>query len=377
MTEPRYDVIAIGNAIVDVMAPCSDELIDELQLNKGGMTLVDDEGAAMLYDAMGPAREISGGSAANTLAGMAALGAQCAFIGQVAKDQLGDVFSHDIRAVGIDFDTPSRDGQPSTARCLIFVTPDGERSFTSPKIITADETLRVEEVDLSQIDRAEMMLFGTNQMVTPKLRDAAMLALRTAHNRDRFVAFDPNIRLHLWDDTRRVLPCMNEAIPNVDLVKLNDEEIEMLGRGMSAEQLYTEWFEPAGVTALIATYASGGAEVFCGDFRLSVDAPNVEVVDTTGAGDGFVAGVLSAICGLTEDMKLRSSRALRARLRAWDEETWRHILNLGCFVGSHVCTTLGATTGLPTLDQVPKHLSPKGSKVPVTQACLAEVKSTT
>ena len=91
MTDPRYNVIAIGNAIVDVMAPCEEELIDELGLNKGGMTLVDEDGARRLYDAMGPAKEISGGSAANTLAGMSALGAQCAFVGQVATDQLGDV----------------------------------------------------------------------------------------------------------------------------------------------------------------------------------------------------------------------------------------------------------------------------------------------
>ena len=100
MTDPRYDVIAIGNAIVDVMAPCEEELIGELDLNKGGMTLVDTARAEELYAAMGPAKEISGGSAANTLAGMAALGAQCAFIGQVADDQLGAVFAHDIRAVG-------------------------------------------------------------------------------------------------------------------------------------------------------------------------------------------------------------------------------------------------------------------------------------
>jgi sugar/nucleoside kinase (ribokinase family) len=125
MNEPRYDVIAIGNAIVDVMAPCGDELIEELQLNRGGMTLVDTARARELYDAMGPAREISGGSAANTLAGLAALGAQCAFIGQVADDQFGRVFAHDIHSVGIDFDTPARDSEPSTAQCLIFVTPTG------------------------------------------------------------------------------------------------------------------------------------------------------------------------------------------------------------------------------------------------------------
>jgi fructokinase len=321
-------------------------------------------------------RKIVGGAPANVALGLARLGRRSGLMSKVGEDEFGHFLLESLAKEGVCTLAMIPTNEAPTGFTFVSLTPDGERSFTSPKIITADETLRIEEVDLSQIDRAEMMLFGTNQMVTPKLRDAAMLALRTAHQRDRFVAFDPNIRLHLWDDTRRVLPCMNEAIPNVDLVKLNDEEIDMLGRGMSAEQIYTEWFEPAGVTALIATYASGGAEVFCGDFRLSVDAPDVEVIDTTGAGDGFVAGVLSAICGLTEDMNVRSARALRARLRAWDVKTWRHILELGCFVGSHVCTTLGATTGLPTLDQVPERIKPK-NKVPVTQASLAEVKATT
>src|SRR3569833_569906 len=126
MTEARYDVIAIGNAIVDVIAPCGDELIEELQLNRAGMTLVDTARAQELYEAMGPARETSGGSAANTLAGLAALGAQCAIIGQVAKDQLGEVCTHDIHAVGIEFDPPARADDPPTGRCLIFVAPAGQ-----------------------------------------------------------------------------------------------------------------------------------------------------------------------------------------------------------------------------------------------------------
>ena len=110
MSQPSTDVIAIGNAIVDVMAPCDDARIEELGMARGGMTLIDTDRARELYDAMGPAREVSGGSAANTLAGLAALGARCAFIGQVADDQLGEVFAHDIRAGGIAFATPSRAG---------------------------------------------------------------------------------------------------------------------------------------------------------------------------------------------------------------------------------------------------------------------------
>src|SRR5690606_19143848 len=131
MTQPTYDVIAIGNAIVAILAPGEDGLIEQLQLNRGGMTLVDAARARELYDAMGPAREVSGGSAANTLAGLAALGARCAFIGQVANDQFGRVFAHDIRSVGIDFETPAREGEPPTAQCLIFVSPDGQRDRKS------------------------------------------------------------------------------------------------------------------------------------------------------------------------------------------------------------------------------------------------------
>ena len=129
--DARYDVIAIGNAVVDVIASCTDELIEELGLNRGGMTLVDAEGAKTLYAAMGQAREVSGGSAANTLAGASMLGLQCAFVGQVCNDQLGEVFTHDMRATGIDFDTPPLEREPPTGRCLIFVTPDGERTMNT------------------------------------------------------------------------------------------------------------------------------------------------------------------------------------------------------------------------------------------------------
>src|SRR6218665_1021483 len=131
MTKPSIDVIAIGNAIVDVMAPAADADIERLGLARGGMTLVDTDRARELYDAMGPAREIWGGSGANTLAGLAALGAKCAFIGQVADDQLGEVFAHDIRAGGITFATPSRAGDLPTGRRLLFVSPDGQRTMNT------------------------------------------------------------------------------------------------------------------------------------------------------------------------------------------------------------------------------------------------------
>ena len=301
-------------------------------------------------------RKVVGGAPANVALGLARLGRRSGLMGKIGEDEFGHFLLESLAREGVCTLPMIPTGEAPTGFTFVSLTADGERSFMSPRTLTADQTLRCDELDLTQFDRAELVLFGTNQMVNPSLRDATMSALRAARARDRFVALDPNIRLHLWDDTRRVLPCIQEMIPLVDLIKLNDEEIELLGRGMSAEQLYHEWFAPAGVTALIATHARGGARVYCGDYSTAAKAPPVDVVDTTGAGDGFVAGTLSAICGLTQDMRSREGRAIRARMRAWDEATWKRILELGCFVGSHVCTTLGATTGLPTLEQVPESL---------------------
>ena len=175
MTETRYDVIAIGNAIVDIMAASDDATIERLSLNKGGMTLVDAEGARRLYEAMGPAKEISGGSAANTLAGLAALGARCAFIGQVADDQFGRVFAHDIRAGGIDFDTPTREAEPPTAQCLIFVTPDAQRTMNT--FLGASQYLPAAALDEDSIAAAKV-LYLEGYLWDPEEPRAAMRRAR-------------------------------------------------------------------------------------------------------------------------------------------------------------------------------------------------------
>ena len=288
MTEPRYDVIAIGNAIVDVMAPCSDELIDELQLNKGGMTLVDDEGAAMLYDAMGPAREISGGSAANTLAGMAALGAQCAFIGQVAKDQLGDVFSHDIRAVGIDYDTPAREGDPATGRCLIFVTPDGERTMNT--FLGASTYLPKEALDEDLIASAGVLYLEGYLWDPEEPRRAMRRAIEVARAAGRKVAFTASesfvIDRH-GDDFRALI---EDGL--VDIMFVNESELATLTGEDDFE---------AGLKALdgklpilVATRSEKGAVAIAHGTRAEVPAAPVdEVVDTPGAGALFAAGFLT------------------------------------------------------------------------------------
>ena len=287
MNEPRYDVIAIGNAIVDVIAPCSDELIDELQLNRGGMTLVDTQRARELYDAMGPARETSGGSAANTLAGLAALGAQCAFIGQVADDQFGSVFSHDIHSVGIDFDVPAREGEPPTAQCLIFVTPDGQRTMNT--FLGASQFLPAEALDEEAVGGASILYLEGYLWDPEEPRAAMRRAIEAARAAGRKVAFTLSevfvIDRH-GDDFRALI---DDGL--IDILFANHLELAALTGlpdfhdGIAALK--------AKVPTLVVTRSAEGA-VACsdGEYAEVPAEPIDQVVDTTGAGDQFAAGFL-------------------------------------------------------------------------------------
>ena len=286
--EPRYDVIAIGNAIVDVMAPCENELIEELGLNRGGMTLVDTARAEELYAAMGPAKEISGGSAANTLAGMAALGAQCAFIGQVADDQLGAVFQHDIRAVGIDFDTPARAGDPPTARCLIFVTPDGERTMNT--FLGASQFLPPAALDNATIASAAILYLEGYLWDPEEPRRAMRRAIEVARAAGRKVAFTASesfvIDRH-GDDFRAL---MDEG--QIDILFVNEHELASLTGTQDFEDGVSQ--VSAKVPVLVATRSAAGAIAIAHGERAEVAAePIARVVDTTGAGDLFAAGFLT------------------------------------------------------------------------------------
>jgi len=201
-----FDVIGIGNAIVDVMAPAPDDQIKALGMTRGGMMLIDTERARELYDGMAPAREISGGSAANTLAGLAALGADCAFIGQVADDQLGQVFAHDIRAGGIRFDVPARPGEPPTARCLIFVSPDGQRTMNT--YLGASQFLPASALDEGLIADAAILYLEGYLWDPEEPRAAMRKAIAAARNAGREVAFtlsDAFVIERHGDDFRRLI----------------------------------------------------------------------------------------------------------------------------------------------------------------------------
>jgi len=287
MPDPRYDVIAIGNAIVDVMSPCTDELIEELGLVRGGMTLVDADQAEVLYAAMGPAREISGGSAANTLAGLAAMGAQCSFIGQVADDQLGAVFAHDIRAVGIDFDTPARPGEPSTGRCLIFVTPDGQRTMNT--FLGASQFLPAELIDEEAIGGARILYLEGYLWDPEEPRAAMRRAIETARDAGREVAFtlsDAFVISRHGDDFRALI-----ADGLIDILFANEVELAAL-TGEDDFEAGIAALAPQ-VPVLVVTRSEKGAVALRNGERAEVPAEPIErVVDTTGAGDLFAAGFL-------------------------------------------------------------------------------------
>jgi sugar/nucleoside kinase (ribokinase family) len=286
-TTPRFDVVAIGNAIVDVMAPAHDDDIARLDLAKGGMTLVDEPRAHELYAAMGPAREISGGSAANTLAGLAALGASCGFIGQVADDQLGDVFAHDIRASGIAFATPARNGQPATARCLIFVTPDGQRTMNT--FLGASQFLPADALDERVIADAKVLYLEGYLWDPEEPRRAMRRAIEAARSAGRKVAFtlsDGFVIARHGDDFRALI-----AAGEIDILFANEHELAALtglddfdaGIAALAGQIPT----------LVVTRSEKGAHAVSGGEHATVAAaPVAQVVDTTGAGDLFAAGFL-------------------------------------------------------------------------------------
>jgi sugar/nucleoside kinase (ribokinase family) len=295
MTQARYDVLAIGNAIVDVIAETTDEFIALEQLTKGGMQLIDADRANALYDAMGPAREISGGSGANTLAGLAMLGRQCAFIGQVADDQLGAVFAHDIRATGIDFDVPPLGTQPPTARCLILVTPDAQRTMNT--FLGASQFLGADLISKDLIASANILYLEGYLWDPEEPRAAMRAAIEHAKAAGRKVAFTLSDAFVIDRHRDDFLALMDDGL--IDILFANETEICSLQQNDDFEASVAA--SAAKVPLLVVTRGEHGAIAIQdgaieGGRRFEVAAePVAQLVDTTGAGDLFAAGVLAGI----------------------------------------------------------------------------------
>lgn len=304
MPASSFDVVAIGNAIVDVLANTTEEFLAEQGLVKGGMQLIDGERAVELYAAMGPAREISGGSAANSLAGLAALGHSSAFIGQVAEDQLGEVFTHDMRATGIAFDVPPLPAPPPTARCLILIAPDGERTMNTA--LAAAHRLPAAAIDEEMIARAKYLLIEGYLWDAPEPQAAIKRAMAAAKRGGCkvFFALSALYLMGLYRDD--FLALIDDG--TIDVLFCNDEEVAALTDTDDLESAVAAL--SAKVPVLVVTRGANGALAVKDGERAEVKAEAVaRVVDTTGAGDTFTSGFLA---GQLEGRSLSDSLTMGA-----------------------------------------------------------------
>jgi sugar/nucleoside kinase (ribokinase family) len=288
MTNRRYDVTAIGNAIVDVLAQADDALLEKHKLAKGAMSLIDAADAERLYAIMGPGREVSGGSAGNTAAVIAALGGKVAYIGKVADDQLGDVFEHDIRAIGVTYTTRRLTEGLSTARCLIFVTPDAQRTMQT--FLGATTQLGPEDVNMDYITSSKVVYLEGYLWDQPRAKAAMRDAAIRAH--------DAGVKVSLTlSDAFCVARFRDEflelAEQHVDILFANESEILSLYQVDTFDAALQRVRHHCEIAAL--TRSEKGSVVVSGDAVHVIDAePGVKVVDTTGAGDAYAAGFLYA-----------------------------------------------------------------------------------
>jgi sugar/nucleoside kinase (ribokinase family) len=283
----RFDVVSIGNALVDVLSHENEDFVVRTAVERGSMTMVDRERSDEIYAEMGPAREVSGGSAANTAAGLASLGGRAAYIGLVADDTFGKVFTHDLRSAGVHFDSPvAGDGTP-TGRCLIIVTSDAQRTMCT--YLGAATHLEVGAIDEGIVESSAVTFCEGYLWDEPQAKDAIRRAAEVAHRADQRVAFtasDPFCVERHREEFR-------ELIANdVDILFANEHELTMLYEVDTFDEALHHVRGQVEIAAL--TRGPRGSVVLHGDDLHIIDPYPVSVVDTTGAGDLYAAGFLYA-----------------------------------------------------------------------------------
>lgn len=296
MSEAKYDVLTIGNAIVDIIASTEDDFLVKENIIKGAMNLIDSERAEHLYSVMGPAIEASGGSAGNTAAGIASLGGNAAYIGKVCDDHLGKIFTHDIRAAHVAYDTKPLESDPPTARSMIFVTPDGERSMNT--YLGACMELGPRDVEETKIASAQITYFEGYLWDPPRAKEAIRQAADIAHANGRKTAItlsDPFCVDRFRDE---FLGLMRTGM--VDIVFANEAEIMSLYETSSFQSAIDAVRGDCTLAAI--TRGEKGSLAVSRENTVEVDAHPIEkLVDTTGAGDLYAAGFLY---GLTHGHEL-------------------------------------------------------------------------
>ena len=286
MTSAAFDVLGIGNAIVDVISRADDGFLATHALTKGAMMLVDEARAEALYTAMGPGIEVSGGSCGNTMAGVASFGGKGAYIGKVRNDQLGGVFGHDIKAIGVSFETAQATSGPSTARCLILVTPDAQRTMST--YLGACTGLGPDDIDAARIASAQVTYVEGYLWDAPEAKKAVLKAFDAAHAAGRQVSItlSDSFCVGRYRDEFRTL-----IKDKVDILFANEDEIKSLYQVDTFEKALEAARAENKICAL--TRSEKGSVIVKGAETYAVPAaPVAKVIDTTGAGDLYAAGFL-------------------------------------------------------------------------------------
>ncbi len=314
MTAPRYDVLGIGNAIVDVIARADDDFLVAQGMHKGTMALIDEVRAQAIYAAMGPAVESSGGSAANTIVGVASFGARAAFVGKVKDDELGRAFAHDIRAAKVAFETAAASAGPSTARCYIMVTPDGERTMNT--YLGAAQDLKPGDIDEAQVASAAVTYLEGYLWDPPQAKEAFVKAAGIAHKAGRRVALTLSDAFCVDRYRAEFLDLIRKGI--VDIIFSNERELHSLYETADFDSAVKALRGEARLA--VVTRSEKGCVVVSRDAVETVAAePVAQVADVTGAGDLFAAGFL---VGLARGKDHRTAARLGALAAA---EVIQHI----------------------------------------------------
>jgi fructokinase len=286
VTEVNYDIIGIGNAMVDVTTRVEDSFLSRHDMHKGAMILIDAEAAERLYAAMPPGLESSGGSAGNTCAVAAMLGARVAYLGKVADDQLGDVFAHDMRALGVHFPSARLTGGTPTARCLIMVTPDGQRTMNT--YLGACVTFGPDDVDEDLIAAAAVTYLEGYLFDPPEAQAAFRKAAGAAHRAGQQVALSLSDAFCV---DRHRAAFRDLVAGHVDILFANETEITSLYE----KNTFAEAAEAARADVALAalTRSEAGSVILRGSETVTISAVPAKVLDTTGAGDAYAAGFLA------------------------------------------------------------------------------------
>ncbi|MBO6282219.1 MAG: adenosine kinase [Alphaproteobacteria bacterium] len=286
MVDTVYDIVGIGNAIVDVLAKVGDTFLTERNLPKGSMTLLEAKEAGKIYAEVISEREVSGGSAANTVAGLASLGADCAFIGKVHDDELGQLFQRDIGAAGIDFFTEALTEGPATGRSVVLVTPDAQRSMFT--YLGASRKLSLADIDEKIISESRITFIEGYLWDEPSEHEAILKACELAHKHGREVAFSVSDTYCVKQHRDNMLKLIKE---HVNILFANEEELKTL---FQTDDFYAALDEIKPLVNIAAvTRDSRGSVIVHGREKIFVEAEKIEdVVDSTGAGDLYASGFL-------------------------------------------------------------------------------------